>query len=123
MTPLLLFIAPTAGWPVWLPRLLVFHTMMDRTMQQRLNILQFVYLLSVLISDVFLPPDLSLFLNPSPLRRPSVSTRREWQLAVGEPIRGRAGRPSLPLLSDLAEHATALHRFGAASRGQRGKVS
>lgn len=62
-------------------------------------------------------------LSAFPLHCPTVSCGPEWQLALGKPVRWRAWRPTLSLLSDLAEHATALHRFGAAPRGQRGQVS
>lgn len=82
----------------------------------RLFISQFLSdLLSIFIRDL-----LSLILL---LHLPPVSSGPEWQLALGKPVRGRARRPTLPLLSDLAEHATALHRFGAAPRRQRGQVS
>lgn len=75
---------------------------------------QFWYLIS---SFPYFP--LSLY----PLFLPSVSSRPEWQLALGKPIRGWARWPTLPLLSDLAEYAAALPRFGTAPCGQRGQVS
>ena len=71
------------------------------------------------------PPlfSLSVSLSLFPLHLPQVSSVSSWPLALCMPLWGRARRPTLPLLSDLAEHATALHRFGAAPRGQRGQVS
>lgn len=66
--------------------------------------------------------DLIVFLF-FPLYLPSVSSRREWQLALGKPVRWWARRPTLPLLSDLAEHPKALHRFVKAPCGQRRQVS
>lgn len=114
MTPVVLFIVPTAGRSVWLPRLVV-RCPADRTMQQTDFSFPSFCLTSILIRDL-----LSLILL---LHLPPVSSGPEWQLALGKPVRGRARRPTLPLLSDLAEHATALHRFGAAPRRQRGQVS
>lgn len=73
----------------------------------------------ILIYNIF-----SHYFPTSPFfHHPAVSSRSERQLALGKPVRGRTWRPPLPLLSDLAEHATALHRPGSAPRGQRGQVS
>lgn len=52
-----------------------------------------------------------------------VPSRQEQQLALGQPVGGRARRPSLPLQSDLPPHPTPLHRFSPPSSGQRGPVS
>lgn len=108
MTPVLLFIVPTAGWPVWLLSL-------PHSTGQNNAIMKSPVLFSTSVCS-----QIESFF---PLYLPSVSSRREWQLALGKPVRWWARRPTLPLLSDLAEHPKALHRFVKAPCGQRRQVS
>ncbi len=110
----------TAGWSVWPPWLLVCHAPLDRPMKKT-RLFFFCFCLALILNSWHLLLLFSLTLVL--LHSSSDSIRPEWQLAMGKPIRGWTWRPTLPLLSDLAEHATALHRFGAAPRGQRGQVS
>lgn len=141
MTPMLLFIEPTAGWPVWLPWLLTpLHSAgqinaITETPPFSLHIFSpafnfrlpppthFFAFHSYLLPLLLLLHPLLLHLSVIPASIPSASPRPEWQLAMGEPVRGWAGRPALPLLSDLAEHAATVRGLGTAPRGQRGQVS
>lgn len=95
MTPMLLFIFPAAGRPARLVAL------QDTTAINKDN-------------NVF-----SLLIL---LLLPAVSWGQEWQLAMGEPIGRWPRRSTLSLLSDLTEHATAVHRFGTAPCGKRRQV-
>lgn len=103
--PLFLFIVPAADCMFWL---LLSHVLVDKTVgKQHLS-----------LSPLFL----FLFFFNVYICFFSVSSRPERKLAMGGSIRRRARRCAVPLLSDIPECTTTLHRLGTPPRGQRGQV-